>query len=74
MLSRSRGVRQGSFEYNVSRLQRYLARGTGEFDDDANRLLRAAQASSLDSYASLYRSRRIYELPMGWPAIRPTLR
>ena len=67
-------LRQGSSTYNVSRLLGYLQLGDGRYADVANRLLAQAQASRLQSFASLYRSRRLYELPGGWPALRAVRR
>jgi len=62
------GLRQGSLDYNVSRLERYLQYGDGTNDVFANRLLDNAYAGQLESFTSLYRGRSTYELPIGWPA------
>jgi hypothetical protein len=67
------GLRQGSNEYNISRLERYLQYGDGTHNAVANDLLNAAQAGKLESFASFYRKGATYELPMNWPRV-PAIR
>jgi RHS repeat-associated protein len=61
------GLRQGSLDYNISRLRRYVKFGNGTYKALANTLLGEAYAGTLESFASLYRSQRMFELPAGWP-------
>lgn len=61
------GLRQGSLDYNISRLERYLDFGDGKNSDFANRLLNDAYSGQLESFATLYRGQSTYELPIGWP-------
>lgn len=63
------GLRQGSVDYNISRLERYLQYGDGKNAAFANRLLTDAYSGKLDSFATFYRGRSIYELPLGWPKV-----
>jgi RHS repeat-associated protein len=63
------GLRQGSMEYNQSRLQRYMRWGDGTNNQLAEVLLDEAGIGQLKSFASFYRSRRLYELPLGWPDV-----
>jgi hypothetical protein len=63
------GLRQGSLQYNISRLQRYLQFGDGTQNAVANQLLIEARAGRLDCFATFYRSKRIFELPAGWPNV-----
>jgi hypothetical protein len=63
------GLRQGSLDYNISRLERYLQHGDGTNNALANRLLNDAFGGQLDSFGSLYRSGELYEFPLGWPNI-----
>jgi RHS repeat-associated protein len=67
------GLRQGSTEYNVNRLQRYIQYGDGANNAVARQLLREAKAGDLESYAAFYRSRSLYELPLTWPSV-PAIR
>jgi len=60
-------VRQGSNAYNISRIQRYLKYGDGTHNNFARQLLREAQSLNVKSFASFYRTRRLFELPAGWP-------
>lgn len=61
------GLRQGSMDYNISRLERYLQHGDGVHNLFVNRLLDDVYVGQLESFVSLYRGRSTYELPMGWP-------
>src|SRR5207302_3785690 len=63
------GLRQGSLEYNISRLDRYLQYGNGANNEFAQRLLNEAYSGNLGSYASFYRGDSLYELPQLWPKI-----
>ena len=67
------GLRQGSGPYNVSRLQRYLRYGDGTHNVMVNTLRAEAAAGRLESFATFYRSGRIYELPTGWPRTAPPI-
>lgn len=69
LLKNYSGLRQGSFQYNVSRLQRYLQFGDGTHNQFVNQLLSEAAAGRLDSFASFYKSGRLFELPAGWPSV-----
>jgi hypothetical protein len=62
-------LRQGSLDYNTSRLQRYLDFGDGTNDALVNLLLDKAAMGELDSFGAFYRGRSIFELPLGWPSI-----
>jgi hypothetical protein len=63
------GVRQGSLDYNISRLERYLEHGDGKNNVLVNKLLDEASVGRLESFATFYRSRKTYELPLGWPSV-----
>jgi hypothetical protein len=63
------GLRQGSLQYNISRLQRYVQYGDGTHNTLANQLLREARTGQLDSFGAFYRSGRLLELPTAWPNI-----
>ena len=62
-------LRQGSLDYNISRLQRYLQRGDGSNDILVHRLLGDAYVGQLESFGSLYRSGRLLEFPVPWPSV-----
>tara|TARA_R110002073_G_scaffold247067_1_gene410034 strand:+ start:15409 stop:22194 length:6786 start_codon:yes stop_codon:yes gene_type:complete len=62
-------LRQGSLDYNISRMERYLDYGNGSHDILVNRLLDDAYTGQLGSFGAFYRSRKVYELPVGWPNI-----
>jgi len=62
------GLRQGSLDFNVSRLERYLEYGNGGHNGFVNKLLDDAFSGKLESFTSLYKGRTTYELPIGWPA------
>jgi len=68
------GLRQGTRGYNFSRLQRYLQRGDGQHAALAQHLMQEAAAGRLESFASLRRSRRVFELLTDWPRMPPILR
>lgn len=68
------GLRQGSLEYNISRLGRYVRWGDGENLDLANNLLDAAYSGRLESFTTLYRGKSTYELPIGWPKNSPAIK
>lgn len=63
------GLRQGSLDYNISRLERYLDYGNGAHDVFVNQLLNEAAMGQLQSFGTFYRRGRIFELPPGWPAV-----
>jgi hypothetical protein len=63
------GLRQGSQSYNIDRLKKYLYYGDGTYDDLVNTLLNEAMNDQLESFASFYRGKKLYELPRGWPEI-----
>lgn len=65
-----KGFRQGSLDYNIDRLQNYLQFGDGTHNTLVNRLLTEAYAGNLDSFATLFKSGRVFELPIGWPRIK----
>jgi hypothetical protein len=67
------GLRQGSNQYNINRLERYLQYGDGANDEVARQLLREARAGDLESYAAFYKSRSLFELPLTWPKV-PAIR
>jgi YD repeat-containing protein len=69
----SRGLRQGSNDYNISRLERYLKYGDGTYNATANQLLNKAYNNDLKSFASFYRAGATYELPVQWPKV-PAIR
>lgn len=63
------GLRQGSFGYIESRLQRYLTYSPDQRSANLVRtLLGEVRAGRLESYATFYRGGRTYELPLDWPA------
>lgn len=62
-------LRQGSLDYNVSRLERYLDYGDGTHNTLVNRLLDDAYSGQLESFGTFYRSGKTYELPLGWPNV-----
>jgi RHS repeat-associated protein len=66
--------RQGSYKYNVNRLERYLLKGNGDYNPLVNNLLEDAGTDNLASYATFYKSRKIYELPKDWPKVKEILR
>jgi hypothetical protein len=66
------GLRQASAMYNVSRLQRCALYGDRQVMMIANDLIQ--NSFSLYSYATFYRSRLVFELPIGWPSIPAILR
>lgn len=68
------GLRQGSLDYNISRLERYLDYGDGTHNGLVNKLLDEASMGRLESFGTFYGSRRIYELPMGWPSVPAVVR
>lgn len=61
------GIRQGSLDYNISRLERYMQYGNGEHSDLAQKLVQHAARGQLESFTTLYKGRATYELPIGWP-------
>ncbi len=63
------GLRQGSLDYNISRLERYLQHGDGTHNNLANQLLDEAYMGQLESFGTFYRSDRVLELPVGWPNV-----
>ncbi|CAN7568470.1 Ig-like domain repeat protein [Acidovorax sp. LjRoot129] len=63
------GLRQGSVDYNISRLERYVQYGDGKNVTFANRLLNDAYSGQLDSFATMYRGKSLYQLPLGWPKV-----
>lgn len=63
------GLRQGTLAYNVDRLRKYLKYGDGTHNKLANQLIAEGQTGQLESFATLYRSGRAFELPAGWPTI-----
>lgn len=54
---------------SLSRVERYIQDGDGTQTALANRLLDQAYSGQLESFATLYRSRTTYELPIGWPTV-----
>jgi hypothetical protein len=66
------GLRQGSDSYNASRLMRYLMRGNGQNNMLVEHLFN--NVFNLESFASFYRGKLLYELPHGWPILNPILR
>jgi hypothetical protein len=60
--------------YNVDRIAKYLAHGSGRHRALAKRLLDEAAAGRLESFAASARSKKLYELPLGWPSVPPILR
>jgi hypothetical protein len=69
------GLRQGSVEYNISRLQRYLDHSNNHANDDlARTLLDEAGSGRLESFGTFYRGGlAVYELLIGWPLV-PAIR
>jgi hypothetical protein len=57
-----------------SRLQRYVDYGDGANVSVARNLQSALRSGNLDSFATFYASRRIYQLPVAGNAIRPAVR
>ena len=62
-------LRQGSLDYNISRLERYLDYGDGTHNVLARQLLNEANMGQLESFGTFYRSGRILEFPIGWPDV-----
>ena len=69
-----RGLRQGSFRYNIDRLEKYLKYGDGDHNNLAIQLINDAYSGNLESFVAFYRSDRVFELPFGWPKIKPIKR
>uniref|UniRef100_UPI0036F2CDB1 RHS repeat-associated core domain-containing protein n=1 Tax=Tautonia marina TaxID=2653855 RepID=UPI0036F2CDB1 len=67
-------LRQGSLDYNISRLERYIQYGDGTHNHLANQLLNEAYIGQLESFGTFYRSGRVLELPIGWPNVPPIRR
>lgn len=74
----SGNLRQGSNNYNVSRLQRYLDFGDGKHDALVNQMLNEAAKGRLESFATFYRGGRTFQLPTQlhsqWPRVAPIAR
>ncbi len=70
----TRNLRQGSLDYNVSRLERYLQYGSGTHSDLVDKLLVEASLGQLESFGTFYRSGRVLELPLGWPTVSAIFR
>ena len=58
------GLRQGSSDYNISRFERYLDPGNGKHNELTNKPLDQVAMGRLESFATLYESRSVYDLPM----------
>ncbi len=63
------GLRQGSLDYNISRLERYIQYGDGTHNTLTNQLLNEAYSGQLESFGTFYRNGRVLELPIGWPNV-----
>ena len=64
-------ITQGSLRFIETRLQRYIRYGDGAHVDVARNLQGALDRGNIDSFVSLYGSRRTYQLPLDGSGIRP---
>jgi hypothetical protein len=67
----TRGIVQGSARFIDTRVRSYIRFGDGRSVAIARDLQAARRSSNIDSFASLYGSRRTYQLPLTGSGIRP---
>lgn len=58
----SKGIRQGSLKFNETRLKKYITNAPNPNLELANRLTAELNAGRLDSYASFYSDKKMYQL------------
>lgn len=56
------GLRQGGELYNINRLERYIVNAENANVDLANRLIDGIYTREVDSFASFYRSKKLFQL------------